>query len=209
MFRKLLPPILLLFLFGSIDFWGYERALFELLSRFMAWASEQPAWIVVIISAIENAIFINVYTPGSLILLATMASASGDPLRIVIVYLSISIGTAIGHTFNFVLGSAISREEASGKQPSKFATFASFVHPHISAINSFRLGVIGIPYSTFLYLAVPSIALWNAFWTILVLTLWAEAEGILNLKFLGYAYLIFWMLFVLVSHSRGRLEKLI
>ncbi|NOR45704.1 MAG: hypothetical protein GQ534_08985 [Candidatus Delongbacteria bacterium] len=62
-----------------------------------------------IVSIIENIVGVNIYFPGSIVILTGMAMTSGDPMRGVMTFFVITLGAFIAYYINFRIGKLLKK----------------------------------------------------------------------------------------------------
>jgi membrane protein DedA with SNARE-associated domain len=213
MIKKLLAPLLLLavaivFTFASrTGLLPPQATLLKSMQQLVG--SSAAAWLIVI-AALETTVAINVYFPGALVILASMAGTGGRLDLVVRTFLFIIIGQALGVLASYFLGrvaqeklSAAAEQSAARTGSGTAFNFLTYAHPHSAALTSFRLGYQTYPLRNFVLVAGVSIVVWGLFWTWVSLRgMWLLRESPWDAVFL--AYVLSWILWIAVRHWRSR-----
>lgn len=188
-----------------------KSAIFLFLSEWLAGAGLPT---VFFISLIENIPLANVYFPGSIAILASMAGAAGDIPRIVLVWAVVSCGALLGQLLIFVMGARISRFLRKNDVTAKSANevdqrnlfllgLTSFWHPHLASMACLAMIDLGVGFRRFATVSIFWTCTWNILWTFFVLSFGnIFSEGSLGFL-LVYLFLIAWILIsILQSNSK-------
>jgi len=162
--------------------------------------------LVAITSFLENLVVVNIYFPGSMLVLAAMALTAGNPTRAVLTYLAIVLPAIISQHVNFLLGrSSRGRRPTADREyregPERLAGmrnwlvfFSTLWHPQLASVTCFAFGSSGISYRAFArYLYISGLA-WSIFWGLLIYHVGNVLRPTQNLIPLLYVYLILWLL---------------
>ena len=172
------------------------------------------------ISFAENLVGMNIYFPGSIVILTSMTLASGDPSRAVSTFLAIIIPSFLAHQLNFALGV---RSGAKGHSPAfdsdaiatsnrsgiRLATYLfTLWHPHFTALTAFRAGSLQMPYVLFISRFTPVFLCWNLFWASLMYSIGPIAEREGNLMPFFYFYLAVWLGWGVYNHYHRKPQSM-
>lgn len=169
---------------------------------------------VAILSFVENIIGVNVYFPGSIVILTAMAMTSGNPLLGFKTFLTIFIFALISYNFNYFLGNKLADSErveslkSDSKRGNKKVTvwyLATFWHPHFASITSLVSGAEGISYVVFIRNMLLAGLVWNSFWALLMYHFGSFINDGPEFKIAIYVYLVGWLLYE--SYKYRKLRK--
>lgn len=178
---------------------------------------ERSGLIVVgIISFLENIVGLNVYFPGSVIILIAMAQTAGDPQRAFVTYLVIYAFAFLAYNTNYFLGRYYFKNgdkaknklmKPKKKYSSMWVQFlTTFWHPHFAAVTCLYVGSKGYKYKEIIKYMIVASFIWNTFWAITLYNVGLVTKTTtLNLKGLVYLYLIAWI--ALDSYKFYKKEK--
>ena len=190
-----------------------QESLVAILKRFFE-NSGLPA--VGLLSFTENIIGLNIYFPGSIVILVAMSLTAGNPALALLTFAAIVVPSAFAHFINYALGKLARREETQlseklprGEprlphgQPGFLEFFLAFAHPHTAAIVSIRAGATRMSFRRFLGRFIVASAVWNTAWAIFMYNLGGFMQGAVgNWIILIYIYLLGWMVWDLWNCRR-------
>jgi membrane protein DedA with SNARE-associated domain len=196
----ILPP--------SSELLGYVRGLFTKYGL--------PA--IAVCSLIENIVGLNLYFPGSVVILSGMALTSGHPAFALKTWVVIFCFAEIAHYMNFFFGRVTSGKDSRSsdhqpedklgmKQRGMLVLFiGSYWHPHSAAVTSLECGVNGVKLCTFsTYLAL-ALGLWYGFWGVLMYNIGRSIPERVNLLPLFIGYIVVWIFWDVIRFIRRRSE---
>lgn len=212
--KALIFPLLLLVLYSLFYFgWKFfnlpsETEIFETVNRLFA---TYGLLIVFFGALLEGLLLIGNYFPGSLIIFIGVISAGKDITRALEVVVVVSIAFFISFVANYYLGkygwykllTRFGLSELIGKYKDKIEkqglniVFFTYWMPNLASLTATSAGILKIPLSKFVLYSALGIALWSAFWGILIYNLGRAALEILGLKFI-FALFVVWIGFILV-----------
>lgn len=136
--------------------------------------------IVAVCAFVEGIVLVNLYFPGSAVIVIGVAAAGGDIPRVVAVVAVTTVAFVLASQVNYFVGflglhTIIERFggtrwlQAAHKRYEKHGILVvppSFVHPNIGAFMSVTCGLARMTWRHFTALAVASILVWNILWGI-------------------------------------------
>lgn len=202
-FKPLIPLLILFFLllifFLIANFYfPNPDVLLDTLKRYFA----QYGYPVLLISAIiESVPVINIYFPGSsIILLAAAFSHQGSLSIYFVIILTMASFTAtyalnyyIGmrgwyHLFSrFGMGDAIERSKKQVEKHGSWWIWISYVHPNIGALTSTAFGILKLDFKLFLVQSTLANIFWSIFWGLVMYFSSDQVIGILTARWLVVA----------------------
>ena len=197
-------PIILTLIFIALDVlagFQYIDEPINQISQFVEWAGQTSVLLLVLVAFLENLVVVNVYTPGSIVLLAAMAQTEGDIDRAGPIYLAITIGGLTAHLLNFSVGK-LSRRPPPKATIVKRSDAVLFGHPHTAALTSLRLGASGMTLGRFLPWLLVVVLSWNLFWSLAAILAWPTAGSSSLFTIIVYGYLSVWITMRLISSGK-------
>lgn len=170
------------------------QKLAELLSSIF----EKNGLLVIVPCAfVENIGGLNVYFPGSIVILTGMALTAGKPILALITFFCISIPSILAHVLNYFIGAGIiigrkSESEKGNNYPTIWKFFAMFWHPHLAALVCLESGSARMPFKKFLSVMLPSAIFWYILWAIIMYSAGYASASPKELVYLFLAYLALW-----------------
>jgi len=157
------------------------------------------------LSLAENLVGVNIYLPGSVVILLAMSMTAGNLKLAFLTFLWIVIPSMLAHAINYNLG-ILGRgkimkvsDNLAGElslprgEPTILEFALAFGHPHTAAIVSVRAGASGMPVKRFVWRFIPVSLGWSTFWAALMYNVGGVLQGAAgNWVPLIYAYLILW-----------------
>lgn len=214
MSRELAYPVValacaVLFLAASrVGLLPSQDALFARVEGFVS--SSSAVWII-LIACLEYTVAINVYFPGSIVILASMTATNGEINLVIRMFTFIITGQAVGLSISYLSGlyarlrlnpDATTIGESFTQWSVATLILATFLHPHSAALTSFNLGTQRCFVRTFAGWGIVGLLIWGSFWT------WACLHG-LNMiikqtpwDIAFVAYVTLWIAWVLWRHHR-------
>ncbi len=157
------------------------------------------------VSLAENIVGVNIYFPGSVVILLAMSMTAGNLKLAFLTYLWIVVPSALAHMINYNLGrfgrGNVTKipDDLAGEprpphgEPSLLEFIIAFGHPHTAAVVSVRAGANRMPMNRFLRRFIPISLVWSTFWAILMYNVGDVLHGAAgNWIVLIYVYLILW-----------------
>lgn len=170
--------------------------------------------VVLPLAILENLIVLNVYFPGSIVILTAMALTAGDPRRALVMFVCIVIGSTVGQNANYWMGRyggsrgpAIAERQASRADPGADGSdrrtsrrwwlvfFGTFWHPHSASLTSILAGSEGLRYKQFLIYLLSTGLAWSVFWGFTMYHFGGILEARSNLLPAVYIYVVVWILY--------------
>lgn len=156
--------------------------------------------LIVLSSFLENIVGLNVYFPGSIVILTSMSMTAGDPRKAILVFIAIVLPSALAQNINYLIGhysiKKLKKQNLTKLSKIKLGILfgSTFWHPHTTAITCMASGSEGLKYTTFIKYFIVFSLFWNVFWGITMYNFGYFAKAISNLTSLFYTYLILWIL---------------
>jgi hypothetical protein len=181
-----------------------------LLERIGALARSPYAIWLTAIAVAESTVAINVYFPGALVILASMAATKGQADLTVRLFLYIVTGQMIGYLISFMIGYYVRPKEiatpsAAQKQATAMSVapliLSTYWHPHSAALTSYNLGTQGFPPLRFILVAFQFAVFWGVVWTILCLNGLSTMISETPWDIIFLAYVCGWILWILARHD--------
>lgn len=150
----------------------------EVYSTLIALYRKHGLVIVAVAALIEGLVMINVYLPGSAVVLVAVAASRGDPLFGVAIVATASAAFLLAAQVNYALGyygfhTLVARFggnrwlETTGawyRTHGALVLLPSYVHPSVGSFMSVTCGIVRLRWRRFLPLVALAIVLWNSFW---------------------------------------------
>jgi membrane protein DedA with SNARE-associated domain len=153
-----------------------------------------------LVSFVESLVVVNLYFPGSVVILLAMSLAGGNLELALVTYLWIVLPSALAHAVNYGLGRFGATKIAklldgySVREPSLLGFVVASGHPHTAALASVSAGWSRVPVARYFSRFIPVSMAWCTFWAILMYNIGWVAAGVTDYWiYLVYAYLILWM----------------
>jgi membrane protein DedA with SNARE-associated domain len=152
--------------------------------------------IVFVSAIIESAFVVGLYAPGGLVIFLGVIFSVGDPLRALLVVMSVIIGFMIGFTIDFYLGrygwytlfTHFGLRGAIQKTKERIANYGLSVpwvgyhHPDLGSLIATCYGILQYTYKRFVLLSFAPVAAWCIFWGTLAYILGEHALEIMSYK---------------------------
>jgi membrane protein DedA with SNARE-associated domain len=204
--RRVIVPLSVLAVIGIIEALAIYHLVPSPESTIMAVGSflgRASIWFILCVSFAENIVVLNVYFPGSMVILFSMAATTGVPTRAVQVFAAIVLGSVLAQHCNFFLGRRFSTEEGKTSLAKVVALGSvSFWHPQTGSLASFQIGAAGATYAKYATVLLITWLPWNAFWGVLMYSLgFVPLTGTEFMRIM-VAYLLIWILVELVRGAK-------
>lgn len=161
--------------------------------------------LIVLVSFLENIVGLNVYFPGSIVILTSMSLTAGDPKKAMLVFIAIVLPSTLAQNINYLIG-CFSTKDLKKQNLTKLSKIklgilfgSTFWHPHTTAITCMASGSEGLSYVVFLKYFIVFSLFWNAFWGIIMYRLGYFARAASNLSPFFYSYLVLWIIWDIVK----------
>lgn len=175
----ILLATLVVFLSIATIFFPTPDALLEILKRYFALYGYPVLFISAVIESIP---LVNIYFPGSSIILLAAAFSRQGSLNIFSVilltdlafFLTYALNYWIGHQgwhrlfVKFGMGEAIEKTKVQVEKHGAWWIWLSYVHPNLGALTSTAYGVLKLDFKNFYLHSLAAVFLWNAFWGFLM-----------------------------------------
>lgn len=168
-------PLIIISLYVTLYFlmnYNYLPPLEEIEILLISYYERYGLYAVALLSLIENIPGINVYFPGSIVILTAMAYSHGNPLLGLYTYLTIYSFAFVAYNISYYLGrlgASSNNNKRSFKNKNLFLVFlATLWHPHSASITCLASGENKIPYLKFLRILIITSFIWNTFWALLM-----------------------------------------
>ncbi|MEI8061464.1 MAG: VTT domain-containing protein [Candidatus Berkelbacteria bacterium] len=214
----ILLATLVIFLVIASSFFPTPDALLDSLKYYFA----VYGYPVLIFSAIIESIpVINLYFPGSsIILLAAAFSRQGSLNIFTVIFLtaaSFSVTYAlnywIGHAGwhklfeKFGMGGALDKTKGQVGKYGNWWIWISYIHPNLGALTSTAFGVLKLPFAPFMIQSVFANLVWTFFWGFLMYYSSGNIIQILTARWLLMAVLILFIGIKIISEVRKNKRK--
>jgi membrane protein DedA with SNARE-associated domain len=187
-----------------------------IIERLGTWLDRGGLPLVALTSFGEGLLGVNVYFPGSVVILAAMSRTHGNPSLGIATWLTIMGSSQVTQLINFSVGLATAprdphaqKESPKGRTGLLFAIFmTSYWHPHLAAVASYGAGSRRTPWSRFLVSMIPASFVWNSFWAVAMYFFGGLIST--NTEILvpvTYAYVVGWLVVDVVRFLRARPHK--
>jgi membrane protein DedA with SNARE-associated domain len=176
-----------------------------------------------IICAIESTVAVNLYFPGALVILATMAAAEGHPGLIAKVFFTITSGQIFGYLLDYAIGyrfkHLLESVQLQPWRPSwqinapflrlellmkpELMILLTYGHPHSAALTSYSLGAEqGLSAGRFAIWALIGVFVWGGIWTFICLN--GGNTLIRNTPWgpVFFGFIFFWFAWIAVRYYR-------
>lgn len=204
LFRKLLPPILLMLATGGLDIvsrFGLLPSSSEIFDFLAQAISELGPISIFILSIAEHTVVVNVYFPAAVVILVSMSETHGSISAALVVYSAIVTGQTVGYSTSYYVGRLLrSRSSDLPFSGSFIGGFFTFLHPHSGAVTCYLLGGKGlspIRFAIFLCMVVP---FWSVFWALLAYHGFVRLVEAVGWDKIFYSYLIAWIVYELYRY---------
>ena len=194
--RRVFVPLSVLALVGLVELFAVHGvvpspdATIAAIGSFLGRAS---VWFILAISFVENLLIVNVYFPGSVVILFAMAATHGLPARAFAVFAAIVAGSCVAQHVNFLLGRKLALEKRETSLAGLVGIgLVSFWHPQIGSLASFQAGAAGAQYSVYVMALLLSWLPWNCFWGALMYLVGSVPISGKELTVLMVVYLVIW-----------------
>lgn len=197
---RLFVPLIVLLLLTTTQILSYFQIIeppSSFLERVTQLLGSGSLFLIAAFSFFEGLMILNVYFPGSVVILFSMAATHGDPTRALATFGVIVAGSAAAHQLNFGFGRVVTgaRSDLVPQSQTRLdlsGALVSYWHPQLGSLYSTRAGAEGQSYSQFLVRFGIGFGFWNIFWGVLMYNL--GRVPVSGSEFLGlfYAYLLWW-----------------
>ena len=208
--KTIKAPLIILFVIIFLEILAYYQVIptIDEITVIITDAVENSGLLVVgLISFLENLVGLNVYFPGSVIILIAMTQTAGDPQRAFVTYLVIYAFAFMAYNVNFLIGKYYFKSVDEIKEKKLpyiddkkyknmwFQFLTTFWHPHFAAVTCLYVGSKGYRYMEILKYMVVASFIWNSLWAIVLYNVGLVTKTTsLNFKGLVYLYLIGWII---------------
>jgi len=202
--------ITIIVIFFLLAYIGVIPKIAELMSILKNIFNEYGIIAVMICAFFENIAGLNLYFPGSMVILFSMAMASGNPSKAFLLFLIIIFFSSLAHIINYLIFRLINfskTEEKVNVYPSTLEFFLSFWHPHFAVIVSMKSGALKMPFVSFFKKMMVAMFCWYIFWTIImyyagVFTIEKSYMGLIWLFFIYLFCWIIWDIYGVIKKNR-------
>lgn len=138
--------------------------------------SQRPS-VVAVFAMLENCVGLNLWFPGSVVIISSMAATAGQPGLAVRVFAAILLGSIVAQNCDYWIGRALrSRKLIEGGDllmegtitvTSKYWWFlfaGAMWHPQSAALASLFAGTQGLPYARYLKYMISAGTIWGIVW---------------------------------------------
>ncbi len=203
--NKIKLPVILLILVSTFEYLSAHGVLPRVAELSLTLESIMTQYGLLVIgpmSFIENIVGVNVYFPGSIVILTAMALTAGNPARGFLTYLTIYGSAFVAYHVDYLIGRFATSKDLptkpiglkTGLNGTKmwFRFLTTFWHPHFAALTCVHVGSEGYAYSDILIYVLVSSFIWNTFWGVTMYYLGSVTGANVNLQGFVYIYLIGW-----------------
>ena len=178
--------------------------------------AEHGLILIVACALLENIVGVNIYFPGSVVLIAAMAGTRGDAHRAIAVYFAILLPAVIAQQINYAIvrlgflakRQALGIQNGSAEIPRTRRIIWWFVvtywHPHLAAVTSVVAGQTKMPYgrfvACFLLVSLP----WSVVWGFVLFLAGSRFPSPREWLIAFYVYLVGWMFWDTFKFFRSR-----
>jgi len=153
-------------------------------------------------SFVENLPTVNAYFPGSVVLLVTMTSTSGDPARAVWVYMAVVVPAILANLLSFLAGRLMWQKRGHRVEPNRTKRVWGLVmlyifnywHPHLASMVALSTGSEGVTISHHLRAFLPVSLGWSLIWAVALYNMGMSVNFSAQMNWLVWVYLILWFL---------------
>ncbi len=197
----ILLATLVIFLVIASIFFPTPDMLLEVLKKYFA----LYGYPVLVISAIIESIpVINIYFPGSSIILLAAAFSRQGSLNIYAVIFLTALSFCITYVFNYWIGykgwhklfdkfgmhDALEKTKNQVEKHGSWWIWISYTHPNLGALTSTAFGILKLPFPSFLIQSIFANFVWTFFWGFLMYFASDRLITILTARWLVIAALI-------------------
>lgn len=177
---------------------------------------------VLLISAFIEAIpVINIYYPGSSIILLAAALSRQGALNIYMVIFLTTLGFLIAYTINYFIGKhgyykifekfgmkeSLDRTAEQVKKKGHFWLGLSYFHPNFGALTATVYGILRLKFKDFLLLSVLSAVLWNIFWGTMAYLGSFAVVGVISNRWLVIIFILAYVAYKIFSVFKNNASK--
>jgi membrane protein DedA with SNARE-associated domain len=163
--------LIVLIIFIVLSVLGYLHLIpnsIELLHFFIANIQKFGIPLIFVASLFENAIGINTYFPGAIVIFSGMAITKGNLMAALLTFLAIYCSTIVANCINFFIGKYAASKIKEDKPKVLWVFMAKNLwHPYLASIASFKLGFSNVSFHLFFFNFVAVSFFWNLFWGII------------------------------------------
>lgn len=178
---------------------------------------ERYGYPVLFISAFIEAIpVINIYYPGSSIILLAAAFSRQGTLNIFSVVLITSLAFQIAYIINYFigkhgwyrlfvklgLGDTLEHTREKIEKHGARWLWLTYFHPNIGALTATSYGILKIPFRNFLITSVLAVLVWDIFWGAFCYFGSGIIEGIIKARWLVVIFAFCWIIFQIIKALR-------
>ncbi|MDB5260399.1 MAG: DedA family protein [Candidatus Nomurabacteria bacterium] len=171
----------------------------ELMITIKDYFNSYGIWLVFLASILEAAFVVGAYMPGSLVIFLGVILSIGNPIKAILVVLSVIVGFLIGFSIDFILGrygwykllahfgfkKAIESTKIRIQKYGYSIPWIGYHNPDLGSLVATSYGILNYNYKKFLLITVPPVMAWCAFWGFIT---YIFGNSIFNI--LGYKTLI-------------------
>ena len=174
---------------------------------------EHGAVIVFMSALVEGLVLINLYFPGSAVILLGVAAARGSPLQAAMVVLVASIAFVLSGCINYAIGrtglywlvnrlggtSWLLKAQQTYRRHGAVIIPVAYVHPNLGAFISVSAGVSRLAFGRFALLCLVGVACWNALWGVIAYLFASTVAQLATQPMLLLCLLITWTTIAFLS----------
>lgn len=156
--------------------------------------------IIAPLAFLENIAGINIYFPGSIVILTTMAVSAGNPVRAVEIFLTYYVFAILAYHVDYFMGKPLRSKRIQLTSPQILASPTNaklwlrflilFSHPQLASILCAQVGGEGYKYSDVIKYFLFFGFVWTLFWSVVMYSVGAITGPSIDLNILAYAYLL-------------------
>ncbi len=210
---RILPQLLLLGLVGVLQvlmLWHVIPSQSYILSALQQFFSHQGLAAVALFSFIENIVGVNVYFPGSVVLLVAMSTTAGNLEHAVVMYFAIYVPAMFGNISSYLLGRvglAIgARKHRTLARRSSWGWWTTFVltywHPQLAAVTAVSAGIEGLRIPRYLGLLFATTVPWSLLWAYVIYQVGGAIMVRTDYNLLFVVYILGWIAWDVLRERR-------
>lgn len=192
----------------------------ELIRLAKSYYSEYGYLVVFLAALAEGFLVINLYLPGSFVIVLGMAFSQGDPIKAINLISLVILGFLLTYILNYAmgrygwyrfllflgLGSYLEKMKVRVERYGLPVIFSTYFHPNVGALTAICVGILRLPFIHFFTYSVLATIVWNALWGAIV---YFAGETMLNLLSIWVVFplLLMWLIvavFRAVHHLRPK-----
>lgn len=210
--RRSAAPLMVAAAYAGLLWLGYLGVIprpSELLTMLRSHAEQSGPWLIFLFALAESTAGLNVYFPGSIAIVGSMAAMTGRPLLAVQAFAAIVAGSLLGQHLSYALGrfagisGAENLEVQRGSRSWWLLFWTSMWHPGLGSMASLFAGVRRLAYRRYLlYMSICGVT-WSAVWGIGLYTTGLSPHVEANFDLIVFVFVGLWLVHNLRKAWRG------